>query len=50
MTFKRFAGALLAVSILVVCGTFSLKSAADEALPIVVYHQIRNSDDGPRPP
>lgn len=38
---------LLAAAILAVCGVFSPKAAADPALPIIVYHQIRNSSDGP---
>jgi peptidoglycan/xylan/chitin deacetylase (PgdA/CDA1 family) len=44
----RFATLLVTAAILADCCAFSRKAAAaDAALPIIVYHQIRNTSDGP---
>jgi endo-1,4-beta-xylanase len=44
---RSIASSLLA-AVLVVCGIFTARAlAASPGLPIIVYHQIRNTPDGP---
>lgn len=43
----RFTVLVVAAAIFAIGSTFGPKAAADPALPIIVYHQIRNTPGGP---